>query len=157
MKNVLTFETVDLTRTSHIKAFKRLLSEYMMDEMGSKQQLYPEQASKIVADLVKHPTYFGFLVKTGSEYVALANCFVNYSTFKGKHLLNIHDYIVLPAYRNYGIGRFLMDEIIFYCESQGYCRINLEVREDNEKAMSLYKKSGFKPCEPNMYFWEMNL
>ncbi|MFB6343675.1 GNAT family N-acetyltransferase [Saccharicrinis sp. FJH62] len=157
MDKELTFELIDLKRMSHITAFKKLLSVYMIDEMGSKRQLYPEQSSKVVQDLMKQSNYCGFLVKAGNEYIAMANCFINYSTFRGKQLLNIHDYIVTPEYRQKGVGSFLMDEIIFYCESQGYCRINLEVREDNFKAQGLYKKSGFKQCDPNMFFWERNL
>lgn len=153
----LTFELIDLKRTSHIKAFKKLLNDYAMDDMGSKKPLYPEQASKVVSDLIKQTNYIGFLVKTETDYVALANCFINYSTFRGKQLLNIHDYIVAPQYRKSGVGSFMMDEIVYYCESQGYCRVNLEVREDNVKAKALYEKSGFNPCEPNMLFWEKNL
>jgi len=38
-----------------------------------------------------------------------------------------------------------------------YCKITLEVREDNEAALALYRKMGFTECEPNMYFWTKTL
>ena len=69
-------------------------------------------------------------------------------------LLNIHDFIVAPAFRTIGAGQFLMKGILDFASQNGFCRVNLEVREDNHSAKSLYQKLGFLECEPRMYFWE---
>jgi len=39
----------------------------------------------------------------------------------------------------------------------GYCHINLEVREDNVSAKTLYKKWGFRDCVPKILFWEKKI
>jgi ribosomal protein S18 acetylase RimI-like enzyme len=60
-------------------------------------------------------------------------------------------------WRNNGAGRYLVDHIKQYAETNGYCKINLEVREDNSKARSLYNKVGFRATNPAMLFWELQL
>lgn len=86
--------------------------------------------------------------------VALANCFVNFSTFKAKPLLYIHDFVVDPAFRNRGYGSQFMNAILQWSKQQGHCRVNLEVRNDNPNAQKLYTNAGFADCDPPMYFWE---
>lgn len=45
-----------------------------------------------------------------------------------------------------GLGSLLMDKIIEYAKKCDYEQIELEVRSDNKKALSLYKKKGFEEC-----------
>lgn len=153
----LVFEIVNLERQEHRNAVVKLINEYMMDEMGSQKPFDPAMHEKVLNDLKYHHSYKGFLLKSESTYVALANCFVNYSTFQAKHLINIHDYIVSSNERGNGFGKELLNRIIEYAEEHDYCRLSLEVREDNVKAKALYQKLGFKPDEPNMLFWEKDL
>jgi ribosomal protein S18 acetylase RimI-like enzyme len=35
----------------------------------------------------------------------------------------------------------------------GYCKVTLEVRDDNRNAKELYQSLGFKDTEPKMHFW----
>ena len=51
---------------------------------------------------------------------------------------------ILPAYRGQGIGRRLLQACIAKAQAKGITRIELEVRADNERAISLYKSLGFK-------------
>jgi len=150
----LTFVEIDLENQEHIEALINLLDTYMRDPMGSNAPMPDDLASKIISGLKEYSAYLGFLVKADGRYAALANCNRNFSTFKAKPLINIHDFVVHPDFRGQGIGQFLLDEIAAYGEQHGFCRVNLEVRDDNEKAQKLYKKAGFKECNPPMYFWE---
>lgn len=153
----LIFEIVNLDKQEHQIAVVDLINEYMMDEMGSQKPFDPALHDKVLSDLKNHHSYKGFLLKSDNKYVALANCFVNYSTFKAKHLINIHDYIVSSDQRGNGFGKELLNQIIDFAKELGYCRLSLEVREDNVKAKALYQKLGFKPDEPTMLFWEKDL
>ena len=148
---------INLNKSEHRAAFRLLLNEYMKDKMGLQKPLEDELAQKVMEDLGNHPVYRGFLVQKDNDYLALANCFINYSTFSGHHLINIHDFVVHPQHRGQGVGFFLLSGIQQYALQQGYCRINLEVRHDNHYAMQLYRKFGFKECNPPMYFWEKQL
>ncbi|MEM0158640.1 MAG: ribosomal protein S18-alanine N-acetyltransferase, partial [Thermoplasmataceae archaeon] len=46
-------------------------------------------------------------------------------------------------YRGMGIGRTLIEEFIQLCLKENIISVRLEVRTDNERAISFYKKLGF--------------
>ena len=145
---------VDLKNEEHCAAVVDLLNDYMLDDMGIGEEMPHGLGEKIISGLMRHKSYIGFLVDVGGRFAALANCNLNFSTWKAKPLINIHDFIVSPDFRNRGVGLFLLKAIEDYAIEKGYCRINLEVRHDNYKAQNLYKKAGFKECDPNNFFWE---
>lgn len=149
-----TFVQVDLANPTHCNKLLELLNDYMEDEMGISQSMPADLGPKIIEGLKKHPAYFGFFVCVGGKFAALANCNLNYSTWAAKFLINIHDFIVSPAFRKQGVGEFLLDEIEHYAKEKGYCKVNLEVRNDNFKAQNLYKKVGYSDCVPSMFFWQ---
>ncbi len=149
-----TFEIIDMDNGRHTHALLALMNDYMLDDMGLGSELPKDLGVKIIEGLQKQNNYTGFLLKYGSDYVALANCFVGFSTFKAKQILNIHDFVVTPDYRQKGAGYQLLNSIIRYSKKNDYGKVTLEVRKDNDKAMKLYAKSGFKDCHPRMYFWE---
>jgi len=148
---------VDLNNPIHCAHMLKLLNDYMEDDMGIGQPLPNELEPKIIDGLKKHKAYLGFLVYVNNECAALANCNLNYSTWQGEYIINIHDFVVAPAFREQGIGKFLLDEVEKYARRNRYSKINLEVRNDNIKAQNLYKKAGFKECAPPMYFWEKRI
>ena len=49
-----------------------------------------------------------------------------------------------PLYQKQGLGSLLMEEIVKECYAKKVRTITLEVRKNNEKAVKLYKKFGFK-------------
>ena len=60
---------------------------------------------------------------------------------------------VLDEYRNKGIASILMEFMINNGKNKKITNITLEVREDNAKAINLYKKYGFveKTIRNNYY------
>jgi len=151
------FIHVDLKNKIHCSKVLELLSDYMEDKMGNGKPMPVDLGPKIIEGLNQHAAYIGFFVCIEKEFVALANCNLNYSTWQAKPLINIHDFIVSASYRNQGIGTFLLNEIEIYAKENGCCKLNLEVRQDNPKAQNLYKKVGFKECEPPMFFWQKKM
>ncbi len=148
---------VDLNNPVHCEQVLHLLNDYMEDEMGISESMPEDLGPKIIEGLKKHSAYMGFFVCIGDQFAGLANCNLNFSTWKASPLINIHDLIVSPDFRQQGVGLFLLKGIENYATQNGYCRINLEVRHDNFKAQNLYKKAGFTECEPNNFFWENRL
>ncbi len=151
------FLCIDIQNPEHQKGVLYLLDAYMRDEMGMNAPMPKDLAPRIIDGLKAHEAYIAFIVLADGKYAALANCNKNFSTFKAKPLINIHDFVVHPDFRGNGVGKFLLDSIASFCKENDYCRINLEVRDDNVKAQNLYKKCGFEDCNPPMYFWEKNL
>ena len=150
-------EIIDVNDKQHLQALLSLMNDYMLDDMGLNAELPLELGDRIIKGLQQQNNYMGFLLKEGDLYVALANCFISFSTFKAKQVLNIHDFVVTPGYRRKGAGYTLLNHINDYCKQNNYGKVTLEVRNDNEKAMKLYLKCGFKDCNPRMYFWENTL
>ncbi|MFA5328683.1 MAG: GNAT family N-acetyltransferase [Prolixibacteraceae bacterium] len=148
---------VDLSNSTHAAQVIKLLNDYMNDPMGNNRPMEKSIAPKIIAGLKKHPGFLGFFVMANDQFAGLANCNINFSTFQAKPLINIHDFIVSPEFRGIGAGRFLLQGIVDFALENGFCRVNLEVREDNLTAKSLYKKLGFTDCVPRMMFWEKKL
>ncbi len=55
----------------------------------------------------------------------------------------IGNFAVAPGFRNRGVGRMLMNEIVDRVEEKKCHSIFLEVRESNTPALELYKSYGF--------------
>jgi len=153
----LSIVQVDLQNQQHCAQVVKLLNDYMNDPMGNNRPMPAGLAPQIISGLKEHSGFLGFFVMADDQFAGLANCNISFSTFQARPLINIHDFIVAPECRNMGAGHFLLRGVINYASQNGYCRVNLEVREDNVKAKSLYRKMGFSDCVPRMMFWERKL
>jgi len=151
------FELCDLSLPAHVRAFLALQRAYMTDPMGGMSPHSPEREKELVTKLLEQKEAFQLFARIGQEYVGLANCFYGFSTFRVKKLINIHDLIILPDYRDQGIGRKLLQEIARIGLKNNCCKVTLEVRYDNERAKHLYKSIGFMEHDPPMYFWTKDL
>lgn len=72
---------------------------------------------------------------------------VHYGGGKRKRLKHVGEFgiTVREDYWGQGIGRILLEEMIKWAKASPYCeKINLKVRDDNLKAIALYRKLGFK-------------
>ena len=59
------------------------------------------------------------------------------------HILNL---AIHPSFRRMGLASQLIDHLLDTCQERGILHYFLEVRETNEKAITLYRKYGFKVC-----------
>lgn len=50
---------------------------------------------------------------------------------------------ILPAYRGRGLGRMLIETTLRAAQEIGFIRVELDVYEDNSRAIALYEKMGF--------------
>lgn len=151
------FEYCNWQNPEQTRAFLDLLNHYMSDPMGDFSPLNMSKQQKLLIDLQEHPTAEVLLLKYENSYAGMATTFINYSTFKLKPYMYIHDVVVLDKYRGLGLGKALIQELISISEKRGYCKLTLEVREDNPAAQQVYKSLGFEECKPRMYFWERKL
>jgi ribosomal protein S18 acetylase RimI-like enzyme len=156
-KSMVSFEFCNFSIPEHRNAMTQLLNHYMEDPMGDHPPLNKLQQLRLVDDLSKHPTAEVLFLLYDNRYVGMATTFVNYSTFNLKPYLYIHDVVVLNDYRGKGLGKAIIAELIRISEERGYCKITLEVREDNPGAQRVYNSMGFEECEPRMLFWTKKL
>ena len=92
---------------------------------------------KLLRKQIKNPKVLFLVVKLGDELIALCNT----SIMKGDHI-NIQRLYVRPGYQGQGIGSKLIKEVSIRFPK---CRkIDLEVEEQNDRAIAFYQKQGFK-------------
>ncbi|HOV15487.1 MAG TPA: GNAT family N-acetyltransferase [Spirochaetota bacterium] len=147
-----------LKTDSEREAFINLLNEYIEDKMGGGNPYNEkDRISKIIKDIMYFPTALIFFAADEVNYLGMAVTFLGYSTFNAKPLINIHDLIISKKYRNLGVGKKILENIIEYGKEAECCKITLEVRIDNEIANHLYKKMGFIESNPPMRFLHKSL
>lgn len=128
-----------------------LVDDYAQDTMGGSQPLSEEVKTTMVEGMKKTPGCFVILAEMDGHAVGLANCFMAFSTFKAKPLVNIHDLCVHHDWRGKGIGVALLSAVADEASRRGCCKVTLEVRDDNP-ARRLYEREGYKNGPVPMWF-----
>lgn len=140
-----------------VQQVKLLMNTYMTDAMGGVEPLNEVRQEELIEGLKTTPGTITFLAKVENEYVGLLNAFIHFATFTVKKMINVHDVIVKPEFRGYGVGKALMNGIIDKAKDMGCSKLTLEVRNDNVVAQNLYKQLGFEEGTPPMLFWTKKL
>jgi ribosomal protein S18 acetylase RimI-like enzyme len=147
----------DLNNARHQAAIVELLDMYCRDAFGDCQPLDEQARANLIPGLVKHGGARVFLAYDGDQPVGVAICLVGFSSFRGRPLINIHDIAVSPHARDQGVGRQLLKAVEADARALGCGKVTLEVRCDNVRAMGLYRSVGFRPSEPETFFWTQKL
>ena len=148
----------NLEDAAHQQAVVDLLDMYCRDPFGDSQPLSAEARANLIPGLVGHGGARVFLAFEGDRPVGLAICFLGFSTFRARPLLNIHDIAVDPAFRGRGIGQALLAAVEQEARQLGCCKVTLEVRADNVVAQAAYRRAGFGPSsDPETWFWTRKL
>lgn len=151
---LLTITTADLTNKDHCSYIVALVNEYRCDPMGGNLGVIAKESEQeLLHGLRDHPSSVVYFVCYNGTIAGMAVCFIGFSTFKTKRLLNIHDLILFKMFRNKGIGTWFLQQIAAEVSKVGYCKLTLEVRTDNVSAKKVYRKAGFTPCVDPMEFW----
>ena len=140
-------QRVDYRNAKDANALVLLLDAYAQDPMGGKEALDADVKHRLCNDLASIPSAISFIAWINDEPVGLINCFLGYSTFKAKPLLNVHDIAVLVGFRGQGVGQSLLKAAEEYARSRGCCKLTLEVLSGNSRAMDSYKHFGFENYE----------
>ena len=143
----LTARVANLDDPEQQAEISALIQAYARDPMGGGRELPVEVVERLIPGLRRHPTGTVFLAHAGPEPVGVAVCFVGFSTFAGRPLLNVHDLAVAPGARRRGAGRLLLESAERHARAEGCCRLTLEVRADNAPARALYSSFGFAEPE----------
>jgi ribosomal protein S18 acetylase RimI-like enzyme len=155
----------DLSDPLHQDAIREMLDHYARDPMGNGAPLAPDILERLIPGLVEHPRSLVFLAldpAPARSALGIAICFVGFSTFAGRPLINIHDFAVRSGRRGQGIGRALLTAVEARGRELGCCKLTLEVRHDNQTAQLLYKRFGFGdfgagPAAGDFWFWSKTL
>ena len=136
---------VDLKNDAISKRWLDLLDHYARDPMGGGTGLSDYAKGNLVVKLQDFPGFHGALAYQGENAVGLVNCFLGFSTFAAKPLLNIHDVVVHAAQRRQGIGQALLYWAEQRARELGCCKLTLEILSGNSLAMASYVRAGYAP------------
>jgi GNAT superfamily N-acetyltransferase len=126
------------------EAVLAMVDAYSRDAMGDGKSLDPDVRAQLIPGLRRHPTTLIFLAFDGDQPIGAAVCFIGFSTFAAKPLINIHDFVVLPTSRGKGIGRQLLEAVETKAKQLGCCKLTLEVMDKNHQAVRMYQAAGFE-------------
>ena len=146
----LVVRKVDFADPRDSERYLALLDGYASDPMGAGRPLTRTVRERLLIDLSQHPGAHCLLAEHGDMAVGFATCFLGYSTFRARRLLNIHDIAVLPEWRGNQVARRLLAAISELGRELECCRVTLEVREDNRRARKVYEHAGLMPSQCNL-------
>jgi GNAT superfamily N-acetyltransferase len=133
----------DLNFQEHQQAVLALSNAYAMDPMGNGKALSSEVRRELIPGLQQHPTAVIFLAFQNKNAVGIATCFVGFSTFAARPLINIHDFYVIPGLRGHKIGQMILAAVEQKARDMGCCKVTLEVQQNNHRAQRIYEAAGF--------------
>lgn len=145
MTSPLVIRPTNLALPLHVRAFIDLLEHYAHDPMGGGEGLSDYAKTNLVKQLENLSAFHGALAFWGEKPVGLINCFVGFSTFAAKPLLNIHDVVVNANMRGMGIAQALLQWAENQARQLDCCKLTLEILSNNIPAMRSYERAGFEP------------
>ena len=150
----LTVVDADLNRPHHCDGLIAVLDDYARLPNIAGCPLPPEVKTVLPERLREQPGRVILLAVQDDRVVGVAVCFLGFSTFAARPLLNIHDLAVLGECRGQGVGGVLLKAVDDRARELGCCRVTLEVVEDNPGAKRLYERTGFRMVQE---FWKKDL
>ena len=134
---------VDYHNTDDTAALMILLNAYAKDAMGGGQALSTYTQQHLIERLQQVDGALSLLAYDKGVPVGLLNAFKGFSTFAAKPLFNIHDIVVISSHRKQGIAQQLLASCEKIAQSQGCCKLTLEVLSGNRVAKNSYQQFGF--------------
>lgn len=95
-----------------------------------------------------------FTAKKDGEIVGFTQLFPTFSSASLKKVYILNDLFVLENYRNQGIAKLLIHQVIEFAKENNCARVSLSTARNNP-AQFLYEKLGFK--ESSFKFFNYNL
>ena len=136
----------DYANPAHAQALLELLDAYARDPMGGGEALSPFALANLIPALAARAQAFSVLAfagASGTEAVGLVNCIEGFSTFACRPLVNVHDVVVLPAWRGQRVAEKMLALVEALALERGACKLTLEVLSGNAGAIKLYNRVGF--------------
>jgi ribosomal protein S18 acetylase RimI-like enzyme len=102
------------------------------------------------------PSVVRFAVgQRGGQVVGMASLHEGYSTWRAAPYGRVEDFYVLPEERGSGVGSAILAMLVEEAHRRGYCRLELQVQEENDAAWKFYESRGFRFTGYLVYAREM--
>jgi ribosomal protein S18 acetylase RimI-like enzyme len=124
------------------------LADLLAELFTAESDFQPDRTRQLrgLRQIIERPETGRILVaREGKEILGMVNLLFTISTAEGGAVGFLEDLIVRSPYRGQGLGPQLLQHAIKFAQTQGLSRITLLTDGDNDKAIRLYQKHGFKP------------
>lgn len=142
----------DYANAHHAQVLVDLLDAYAQDPMGGGEPLSDFAKQNLVDCLIARPQAFSVLAfedASEAQPLGLINCIEGFSTFACRPLVNVHDVVVLTAYRGQRVAEHMFELVRVIAQERGACKLTLEVLAGNDSAQRLYARIGFAQYQLN--------
>lgn len=129
------------------EAIRELMDIYAKDPMGGGKPLDADVMERLIPTLARFPGAFSVFACIDDTPVGLINCIETLSTFKASPIVNVHDVVVHPKFRGWGIASLMLEQVEKVARERGCCKLTLELLEGNGTAKKLYERFGFSGYE----------
>lgn len=136
----------DYADARHAQAVVSLLDAYARDPAGGGEPLSAYALANLVPALAARAQAFSVLAftdATQTQAIGLVNCIEGFSTFACRPLVNVHDVVVLAAWRGQRVAQRMLALVEVLARERGACKLTLEVLAGNAGAIKLYDRVGF--------------
>lgn len=138
------------------------LNNYAIDPMGGGEPLTAKVKETLIEALKQQSNVFSVLAYVNGKPAGLINCVDGFSTFSASPLINIHDVVVLKAFRGQSLTRKMFRLVEQIAKEKGAIKLTLEVLEGNTVAKQAYQRLGFAgyqldPAMGQAVFWQKSL
>lgn len=109
--------------------------------------IYEKAPEEFIATMAEYEQDFddavfeALVADVDGKVVGMMLYYLTFSTWKGK-MLYLEDFVVLEAYRRYGIGQRLFDKLQLVARQKGCKLIKWQVLDWNEPAIRFYEKNN---------------
>ncbi len=133
----------------HINETINIIAEYHRYHSAN----FPEHFKNTEAD--EEREYIKFMLSEEGNYgyvailddkvvgLALFGLVLKPNNFVCPEVTYIYEIIVKEEFRSKGIGRVLVNKIVEFSKTRGIEKIELEIKNSNERGISFYKEVGF--------------
>ena len=128
----------ELAEFEHLAHLLRITPESLTPQLFGARPV----AEALVVEVAGDACDAGEAGQAGSQVIAFALFFTNFSTFLGQPGLYLEDLYVQPAFRGCGVGKALLLQLGGLAVARGYGRFEWSVLDWNENAIRLYQKMG---------------
>jgi len=147
----VTIRRVDYANPHDAAALVELLDGYAQDVAGGGEPLRADVKEGLVHALRQRTDAFSVMAWAVDDAgapnrpspVGLINCFEGFSTFACKPLVNVHDVVVVPAWRGHRIAQRMLQVVEGIARERGACKLTMEVLSGNHSALRAYAREGF--------------
>lgn len=131
----------------------------MVGELARQHGVEPEEKRLTTAFeyALAHPNQVRYAVaQQDDQTVGTVVLCEAYSTWQAALYGTIEDFYVVPEARGQGVGTELLQLIVGEARKRGYCRVELQVQEDNDAAWKFYEARGLRFTGHLVYAQDLN-